>query len=169
MVTALWDEDKPVKRTLGIRDKQILYERAHHKCENPTCGKQIEFSEMQVGHKKAFSKGGGTTLKNSVALCYRCNKLQGTDNWEIFLKKQGIDVPVDGVRQLLKKLSLSELKFLAAKHGIKLKGIFVEGGLFSSDYRQAPSKNHYVKALTKVISENDVKSDLSEMLNSRLR
>ena len=168
-MTALWDEDKPVKRTLGIRDKQILYERAHHKCENPACGKEIEFSEMQVGHKKAFSKGGGTTLKNSVALCYRCNKLQGTDNWKIFLKKQGIDVPVDGVRQLLKKLSLAELKFLAAKHGIKLKGIFVEGGLFSGDYRQAPSKNQYVKALTNVISENDVKSDLSEMLNSRLQ
>ncbi len=30
-------------------------------------------------------------------------------------------------------------------------------------------KNQYVKALAKVISENDVKSDLSEMVNSRFR
>ena len=124
---------------------------------------------MQVGHKKAYSKGGGTTLKNSVTLCWRCNKLQGTDNWEVFLKKQGVTVPVDGVRQLLKKLSLSELKFLAAKHGVRLKGKFVEGGLFTSDYRQAPSKNQYVNALARLVSENDVKSGLSEKLNSRLQ
>ena len=168
-MTSLWDDEKPVKRTLGIRDKQILYERSHHKCENPACGKEIEFSEMQVGHKKAHSKGGSTTLKNSVALCYRCNKLQGTDNWEPFLKKQGVSLPVDGVRQLLKKLSLSELKYLASKHGVKLQGRFVEGGLFSNDYRQAPSKNAYVKALASLVSENDVKSGLSEKLNSRLR
>jgi len=124
---------------------------------------------MQVGHKKAYSKGGGTTLKNSVALCYRCNKLQGTDNWDAFLKKQGVTVPGDGVRQLLKRLSLSELKFLAAKHGVKLKGKFVEGGLFTNDYRQAPSKNQYVNALARLVSENDVKSGLSEKLNSRLQ
>src|SRR5439155_21852555 len=105
-MTGLWDDEKSVKRTLGIGDTEIIYERSHHKCENPACGKLIEFSEMQVGHKTAYSKGGGTTLKNSVALCYRCNKLQGTDNWEVFLKKQGIDVPTDRVGQLLKKLSL---------------------------------------------------------------
>src|SRR6266567_3034819 len=97
----LWDPERPVKRTLGIRDKQILYERSHHRCENPACGK---------------------TLKNSVALCWRCNKLQGTDIWPVFLKKQGITVPSDSLRQLLTKLTLSELKFLATKHGVKLKG-----------------------------------------------
>src|SRR5712692_719625 len=168
-MTGLWDDDKPVKRTLGIRDKQILYERSLHKCENPACGKAIEFSEMQVGHKKAYSKGGGTTLKNSVAVCWRCNKLQGTDNWEVFLKKQGITVPSDGLKQHLEKLSLSELRFLAARHGVKLNVSFVEGGLFSNDYRQAPSKNQYVRALAAVVSESDVKSGLSEKLNSRLR
>lgn len=76
------------KRTLGIRDKQILYERAGKKCE--ACGKKIEFSEMQAGHKKAASKGGKATISNSVCLCYRCNKLQGTDSWATFMKKKGI-------------------------------------------------------------------------------
>jgi HNH endonuclease len=165
----LWDPERPVKRTLGIRDKQILYERSHHRCENPACAKTLEFSEMQVGHKKAHSKGGGSTLKNSVALCWRCNKLQGTDSWPVFLKKQGITVPGDSLKQLLTKLTLSELKFLATKHGVKLKGRVVEGGLFSGDYRQAPSKNQYVRALSGIISETDVKSSLSEKLSSRLR
>ena len=78
---------KSIKRTLGIRDKQILYQRAKGKCE--ACGKKIEFSEMQTGHKTAASKGGSTTFRNSVCLCYKCNKLQGTDSWATFMKKYG--------------------------------------------------------------------------------
>jgi hypothetical protein len=75
-----WDDDKDTKRTLGIRDKQILYRNAKGRCQNPACNKKIDFDEMQVGHKTAWSRGGRTTLKNSVCLCYRCNKLQGTDS-----------------------------------------------------------------------------------------
>lgn len=76
---------KKKKRTLTIRERQILYRRANGKCE--ACGKKIEFDEMQVGHKKAYSKGGATTLANAACLCYRCNKLQGTDSLETFKKK----------------------------------------------------------------------------------
>jgi 5-methylcytosine-specific restriction endonuclease McrA len=81
------DGGKDRKRTLGIRDKQILYERASRKCE--ACKKAVDFTEMQVGHKKAHSKGGRTTMANCVCLCYRCNKLQGTDSWATFLRKMG--------------------------------------------------------------------------------
>lgn len=42
---------------------------------------------MQVGHRKAYSKGGATTLTNSACLCYTCNKLQGTGSLEILKKK----------------------------------------------------------------------------------
>jgi hypothetical protein len=45
---------------------------------------------MQVGHKTAWSRSRSTTLRNSVCLCYRCNKLQGTDSWAVFMKKQGV-------------------------------------------------------------------------------
>jgi len=85
-----WSTDKSDRRTLGIRDKQILYARAKKHCENPVCRKKIEYSEMQVGHKTAASKGGKATLRNSVCLCYSCNKLQGTDSWATFLRKQGV-------------------------------------------------------------------------------
>jgi len=78
---------KKKKRTLGIRDKQILYHRAKGKCE--ACGKKIDFSEMHAGHKNAASKGGSATLRNSVCICARCNKLQGTDSWATFMKKMG--------------------------------------------------------------------------------
>ncbi len=93
---------KKEKRTLGIRDKQILYRNANKRCENPACKKEIDFDEMQTGHKTAYSKNGKTTLKNSVCLCYRCNKLQGTDSWETFLRKQGI--------KLKKKLKYTSVK-----------------------------------------------------------
>jgi len=163
----LWDEG-PARRTLGIRDRQILYDEiAKGKCQN--CGGEIKFSEMQVGHKTAYAKGGRTTLKNSVALCYRCNKLQGTDSWEVFQRKQGKTISTDRLMDMLNRLNLRELKFLATKHGVKLKGRYVEGGILEDDYYQAPSKKRYVKELARVVTENDVKSDLSEMLNSRLR
>ena len=84
----LWGNDeRDAKRTLGTRDKQILLQRAGRKCEN--CGKRLIYEDMVVGHKNAWSKGGSTTFRNSVALCSRCNKLQGTDSWATFQRKQG--------------------------------------------------------------------------------
>ena len=78
---------KTSRRTLGIGDKQILYRKAKGRCE--ACGRKIEFDEMQSGHKNPASKGGSATLRNSVCLCYRCNKLQRTDSWATFMKKMG--------------------------------------------------------------------------------
>jgi 5-methylcytosine-specific restriction endonuclease McrA len=78
---------KSSKRTLGIRDKQILYRRAKGRCE--ACRRKIDFDEMHSGHKNAASKGGSATLRNSVCICARCNKLQGTDSWATFMKKMG--------------------------------------------------------------------------------
>jgi len=162
----LWD-DEPARRSLGIREKQILYDRAQHKCEN--CNRSIEFSDMQVGHKTAYSRGGGTTLRNSVALCYGCNKKQGTDSWEVFQKKQGKTIGVDNLKNILSSLSMKELKYIAAKHGIKLKGRYVEGGILEDGYYQAPSKQRYIKELARVVTEDDVKSALHDLLNSRFR
>ena len=79
--------NRDAKRTLGTRDKQILLQHAGKKCEN--CGKRLDYASMVVGHKNAWSKGGSTTLRNTLALCYTCNKLQGTDSWATFQRKQG--------------------------------------------------------------------------------
>lgn len=76
---------KKRKRTLGTNDRDILYRRAKGKCEG--CGKKISQPEMQVGHKKAYSKGGATTLANSACLCYACNKNQGTGHLDTLKKK----------------------------------------------------------------------------------
>ena len=82
-----YDDETSRKRTLSIRDKQIVYDRARGKCEN--CHKKISFTEMQLGHKnRAFSRGGSTSTRNSACLCYGCNKKQGTDTWKTFQKSK---------------------------------------------------------------------------------
>ena len=102
----LFEDEPKRKRTLGIRDKQILHLRANEKCENPGCpdkGKRLRFSAMHVGHKKAYSKGGSTKLNNLVSLCAECNKLQGTDSWAVFLKKQNVVEPAKEKKKRSKK------------------------------------------------------------------
>jgi len=158
---SFFGEEVPARRTLGTRDRQILYDRAQHKCEN--CDKELGFSDMQVGHKNAYSRGSGTTLRTVVALCYGCNRKQGTDSWEVFQRKQGKTVAIDNIRHVLSGLSVQKLKYLAGKHGIKLKGTFVEGGLFEDDYYRSPPKTRYVKELARVVSEKDIKSELKSM------
>ena len=79
---------KAKKRSLGIRDRKILYEdRAKGKCQH--CGGKILFSEIHVGHKTAYSKGGSTSFRNVLALCYGCNNKQGTDSYTAYCRKTG--------------------------------------------------------------------------------
>lgn len=153
-------DESPRKRTLGIRDKQILYRNANKRCENPACGKEIDFDEMQVGHMTAFSKNGATTLKNSKCLCYRCNKLQGTDSWATFLKKQNVVDPKaaakETMKQSLEALSLQQLKALASKHGVKVLGRIEED--FFETRRAAPTKSQYVTKLSSVVTDADLRA-----------
>jgi hypothetical protein len=154
--TVIFYEEPTPKRTLGIRDKQILYRKAKGRCENPACSKKLEFDEMQVGHKTAWSKGGSTTLKSCVCLCYRCNKLQRTDSWSTFLKKQGVADLTTRIKNLLNALKITQLKSLAAKHGIKVTG-YIEESLFET-HRIAPTKSQYVNKLSRVVTEKEIQS-----------
>ena len=77
---------KSGSKTLGERDKGILHKLAKKKCEN--CGIKLDYKQMQAGHKLARAKGHKASLKNSVCLCWSCNRDQGTDSWKTFRKKQ---------------------------------------------------------------------------------
>ena len=145
------------KRALGIRDRQILWERANKRCENPMCNKRIDFTEMQAGHKTAYSKGGKTTLNNAFCLCYKCNKLQGTDSRAIFLKKQGYEDPnikaekkkQQNIKQSLNTLTIQQLKFLADNHNVQVKGKVVKG--YFDSHTEPPTKQQYITKLCKVV------------------
>lgn len=151
------NDERDSKRTLSIRNKQILYLRANKRCENPACKKKLDFIDMQVGHKnKSWSKGGKTTLANSVCLCYTCNKLQGTDNWATFLRKRGVEDPKVKLKKSLAALNIKQLKFLAEKHNIKVKGQIVEE-LYET-YRKAPTKSQYINKLSGIVTEKELSS-----------
>jgi hypothetical protein len=158
----LWEEDEPTRRTLGIRDKKILYERAGHKCEH--CEKPLDFLEMQVGHKTAASKGGNATLRNTVCLCYKCNNLMGTDSWSTFRRKMGKQTG-NSTKKKLKELPLAKLKFLAKKFGVKVRGRTEES--FLDTYTLPPSKGQYVNALAKKISAEDMTRGLKGYTSPR--
>lgn len=155
------DDDRDTKRTLGIRDKQILYDRAKGRCENPACRKKISFAEMLPGHKTAWSKGGKTTLANSVCLCYACNKKQGNDSWPVFLKKQGYEDPKvkakQTTKQSLETLSVQQLKYLADKHHIKVKGQVVDNW-WAGSHTKPPTKKQYITKLSGIVTAKDLGS-----------
>jgi hypothetical protein len=65
-------------------------------------------------------------------------------------------------------LNLQQLKYLASKHGVKPKGTSVPGDLLSNGYQKAPSKDQYVRALSKLVSESEVQSELRKMLYDQL-
>ena len=132
------------KRTLTQREKTDLYLNAKKRCENPGCRRKLEFHEMQAGHKTAFAKGGATTLKNSVCLCGACNTRQGTDSWATFLKRQNVVDPVkakkETVKEKLRALTITQLKSLATKHGITVKGSVKED--WFETRKIPPTKTH---------------------------
>jgi hypothetical protein len=106
---------------------------------------------MQVGHKTAWSKGGSTTFKNSVCLCWKCNNLQGTDSWIVFLKKQGVAVAGTKserteVKKILAAKTVPQLKALAKEHGYKVSGEVFED--FFDSYTKAPTKAQYINLLS---------------------
>lgn len=165
-----WDNDNDSRRSLGLRDRQILYRNAKGRCQNPACGRKIEFDEMQVGHKTAWSKGGGTSFSNCLCLCYRCNKLQGTDSWAVFMKKQGVEDPKTRVKHELENLTVAQLKALAARLRVKVAGS-VEEGLFYNE-RRPPIKHQYVNKLATVVTVDELRalsSQSSETAKKRTR
>jgi hypothetical protein len=109
---------------------------------------------MEVGHKRAYSRGGATSFRNSACLCGGCNKLQGTDSWAKFRRKLGKKAAEPKSKQALESLSISQLKSLAKKHGVKPKGKLVDD--WFDTYRKPPSKKQYVSALSKVVTSREI-------------
>jgi len=153
----MWDE--PRKRTLRNRDRQILWKRAGGKCE--ACDKPISYLDMQVGHKTAYSKGGSTSLRNSVCLCYTCNKLQGTDSYSVFLKKLGKSSPSNEAKDILKTLTVAQLKELAKMHKVTVRGKKVDDWLGTTV--KPPKKAQYISAISKKVSLEDINSSIKNI------
>ena len=149
----IWGDDRVSKGTLNTSEKQKLYLNAKKRCEN--CGKKIDYTFMEVGHKnKVYSLGERTTLANSVCLCHKCNKLQGMDSWATFQKKQRKQDSKTTTKKSLQALSITQLKTLAQKHKVTVEETLVYDFLDTS--KKDPTKNQYINKLASVVTEKEI-------------
>lgn len=66
---------KDPKRLFSSRQKRIKYARSEKQCSK--CGRPLAYAEFSADHKKPWSKGGRTTLRNEDILCRACNSKKG--------------------------------------------------------------------------------------------
>lgn len=66
-----------IKRRLfdGAKKKPCFY-----------CKNNLTFDDATIDHKVPRSKGGETSLENSVISCRKCNNKKGSTSFEDFLK-----------------------------------------------------------------------------------
>jgi hypothetical protein len=153
-----WEEERRPTPTKIL--KKMVYERDRGRCR--ICGKKVDPFNFEIGHNRAHSRGGKLTLKNAILLCPDCNKSMRTLTLKQVRKKLGLpETPEEKAKKLLQKLSLRELKYLAQKHRIKVKGR-VSGNWFG-ETRLPPTKKQYVNALARELSEAQIKREIKNI------
>lgn len=68
--------------------RRAVYEKYGGRCAY--CGKQIEYSEMQVDHLKPVRLGGVDTYENYMPTCRSCNhykRANSLESWREMLEK----------------------------------------------------------------------------------
>jgi len=128
----------------------------------------INFFNFEVGHNKARIKGGSDAIENLRPICKTCNTSMATQSIESFRAKH-FSSPTSGLikssrntlnNKMLKKKPLSkddlnqltptQLKFLANKHNIKVKGTTYSEYVFGTkvgSYTNPPTKRKYINEL----------------------
>ena len=53
--------------------KEVIWIRDGRKCKNPTCGREVKFSEGHVHHIVEHTAGGKTKLDNGILVCPECH------------------------------------------------------------------------------------------------
>ena len=94
------------------------------------------------------------TIGNTFVAHSSCNSSQGTLSLRQTRRAIGLSGPKDNIRSALNGLSIAQLRNLASKKDVKVRGSVSEG-LFES-VRTAPSKAKYVNALAKRVSIGEI-------------
>lgn len=169
---SLWDSEEssldrcPPSLRTQLRKK---WWNGKYKGECFCCGKIKELDDIQVGRIKAGFEGGKYTLSNCRLVCRSCNGNMSTRNMKTYMKEIfperytkyfGKDTETSKVKTALKSFSLAKLKYLAKENRINVKGRTEEDFLVVRQV--APSKEQFVKALSKLTQEK-IDSDLKKM------
>lgn len=162
----LWDE-APEKKTIPRKLlRRMVWERDKGICQ--ICHRKADPFDWELGHNRARSKGGRLTYKNTFVVHPSCNRSQQT----LTLRETrriigGPQTETEKARSILNGLTMDQLRFLAKKHNIVVRGKTIEG-LFSDVYKP-PTKRQYVTALSKVIPPGKVKVELRGYVKKKPR
>ena len=61
------------QRLFGPLEEEIIWNRDGRKCQNPRCGRQINFNEATIHHVIEHVAEGRTILENGVLVCPECH------------------------------------------------------------------------------------------------
>jgi hypothetical protein len=158
----LWG-DEPKEKRKSIPKKllrQAVWKRDKGICR--VCGRRVDKNDWALGHNRARSKGGKLTFKNTYVVHPSCNRSQHTLTLKETRRFIGSpETDQEKARRLLNSLTADQLKRLADKHGIKLRGKVVDSFLWRETL--PPSKRQYVNALAKALTSRQVKVGLGKM------
>lgn len=153
----LWGEPKKKKTVPKLILRRNVWERDKGVCQ--ICGRKTDPLNWELGHKRAKSNGGQLTFKNTFVVHPSCNKSQRTLTFKQARKiAGGSKTPEEKTKDALSELTMSDLKYLAKKHGVTPKSRKVEGFLY--DEVKAPGKRQYVNALAKTITPGKIGAEL---------
>ena len=158
---SFWD-DKPKKRKTIPKKllRQAVWKRDKGICR--VCGRRVDPNDWALGHNRARSKGGKLTFKNTYVVHPLCNRSQHTLTLKETRRLIGSpETDQEKARRLLNSLTVDQLKNLAGRHGIKLRGKVVDSFLWRET--QPPSKRQYVNALAKVLTSRQVKVGMGKI------
>ncbi len=61
------------QRLFGPVEKEIIWNRDGRKCQNPECGRLVNFGEAEIHHVIEHVAGGPTVLENGLLICPECH------------------------------------------------------------------------------------------------
>ncbi len=157
-----WDDDEPKKSVPKKLLRRTVWERDKVICQ--VCGKPADQFDWELGHNRARSRGGKLTFKNTYVVHSSCNRSQQTLSLREVRRAAGIqETGQEQAKRVLATLTMKQLKYLAKRHHVKLRGKVVDEGWFGETSTKAPTKRRYVNALAKVIGPAGIDSELREM------
>lgn len=80
------------KRNLSTRERYVVYTRDRGHCRY--CGQYVSIQECEIDHVWPWTRGGETSVENSVTSCRSCNRRKGSKPgiWPLPLSETGYNL-----------------------------------------------------------------------------
>ena len=142
------------RRAFGATQKSEILFQQNNKCA--ICHKPLDPRAIEYDHVKAWSWSGRTVTQNGAALCPTCHRIKTHHDRLKVIDKPKKKKPLS--KEDLNKLTPTQLKFLANKHNIKVKGTTYNEYVFGvkvGSQTYPPTKLKYVNELFGKVLEGE--------------